>query len=178
MDTGTDRKRWTRTWRQVRAFVAGAVVGAAAGAGLAYLLDPDVGRRRRRLLRQRGSALVRRRARAAVRLARAGALQVVGRSRGAVHRLRRRPREVPDDVTLAHKVETVLFRDHSVPKGKISINAEEGAVFLRGEVDRPDLIRDLEARVRSIEGVRRVENLLHLPGTPAPARRGGRLLRG
>lgn len=171
-----ERERWRMAWRRLRAFLAGAVVGAAAGAGLAYLLDPDVGRRRRRLLRQRGAAFARRRARAAARLARAGALQAAGRARGLAHRLRHRPKETPDDVTLAHKVETVLFRDHSVPKGKISINAEEGAVFLRGEVDRPELIRDLEERVRSIEGVRKVENLLHLPGTPAPTRRGGRLL--
>jgi hypothetical protein len=73
------------------------------------------------------------------------------------------------DVTLAHKVETILFRDRDVPKGQININAEEGVVFLRGEVDRPELVGELEARVRAVKGVRAVENLLHLPGRPSGA---------
>ncbi len=176
MDERARRRPWREALRRAGAFAAGAAIGAAAGAGLAYLLDPDLGRRRRRLLEQRGKALARRRARAVARVARAGALKAVGKTRGLLHRAWRRPKEPPDDVTLAHKVETVLFRDHAVPKGKISVNAESGAVFLRGEVERPELIRDLEQRVRSIEGVRKVENLLHLPGTRPPARRGGRLL--
>jgi len=177
MDAVARRERWRTVARRARAFAAGATVGVAVGAGLAYLLDPDGGRRRRQLLRQRGKALARRRARAVARVARAGALQAAGKARGLLHRVRPQPKEPPDDVTLAHTVETVLFRDQRVPKGKISVNAERGAVFLRGEVDQPELIRDLEERARSIEGVRKVENLLHLPGTPAPARRGGRLLR-
>jgi osmotically-inducible protein OsmY len=169
-------RRRQSSLRSLATFAAGAAAGAAVGAGLAYLLDPDVGRRRRRLLQQRGAALARRRTRALARRARAAALRARGRARGLLHRLHARPHEPVDDVTLAHKVETVLFRDQAVPKGKISINAEGGSVFLRGEVERPELIHDLEERVRAIAGVRRVENLLHLPGTPAPTARGGRLI--
>jgi hypothetical protein len=35
-------------------------------------------------------------------------------------------------------------------------------------VERPELIDDLESRVRAVQGVREVENLLHVPGTQAP----------
>lgn len=62
----------------------------------------------------------------------------------------------------------VPFRDPHVPKGQISINAERGAVFLRGQVEGPELIDDLAASVRKIHGVSEVVDLLHLPGTEAP----------
>jgi osmotically-inducible protein OsmY len=66
----------------------------------------------------------------------------------------------PDDVTLARKVETEIFRDADVPKGKINVNAENGKVVLRGEVGEPSLIEDLEKRTKKVQGVREVENLL------------------
>jgi osmotically-inducible protein OsmY len=74
----------------------------------------------------------------------------------------------PDDATLAHKVETVLFRPDDVPKGKINVNVEYGKVVLRGEADSQEMIDDLVRRATEIEGVERVESLLHLPGEPAP----------
>ena len=73
-----------------------------------------------------------------------------------------------DDATLAHKVETVLFRPDDVPKGKINVNVEYGKVVLRGEADTQEMIDDLVRRAKEIEGVERVESLLHLPGEPAP----------
>ena len=72
-----------------------------------------------------------------------------------------------DDTTLAHKVETEIFRDVDVPKGQINVNAEDGVVILRGEVERPELINDLEGKARSVQGVKGVENLLHVPGVEA-----------
>ena len=72
-----------------------------------------------------------------------------------------------DDTTLAHKVETEIFRDADVPKGQINVNAEDGVVILRGEVERSELIKDLEEKTRSVRGVKGVENLLHLPGVEA-----------
>jgi hypothetical protein len=81
-----------------------------------------------------------------------------------------------DDAELAHKVESVVFRDESLPKGKVSINAENGTVFVRGQVDSPDTIVRVERAVRAVDGVEGVENLLHLPGTPAPHAKGGALL--
>ena len=75
-----------------------------------------------------------------------------------------------DDNTIAHKVETELFRDPTVPKGHVDVNVAGGVVYLRGEVKTPDVIKSLERQAKSIPEVKRVENLLHLPGTPAPTR--------
>jgi osmotically-inducible protein OsmY len=65
-------------------------------------------------------------------------------------------------------VETELFRPADVPKGQINVNVENGVVVLRGEVDSWDMVDDLVGRAREVQGVRDVENLLHLPGQPAP----------
>ena len=74
------------------------------------------------------------------------------------------------DGALADKVESVLFSDPSVPKGKIDINAVGRDVYLRGEAKTPDMIKALERRAKAIPEVDQVENLLHLPKTPAPTR--------
>ena len=50
-----------------------------------------------------------------------------------------------------------------VPKGQVDVNAEDGVVFLRGEVESPDLVAELEKATRKVHGVREVENLLHTP---------------
>jgi hypothetical protein len=75
-----------------------------------------------------------------------------------------------DDVALARKVETIIFRDDSVPKGDIDVNAANGVVWLRGQAKTPEMIKGLGRQCASIPEVRRVENLLHLPKTPAPTR--------
>jgi osmotically-inducible protein OsmY len=62
-----------------------------------------------------------------------------------------------------------VFRDPSIPKGQINVNAENGVVVLRGQVDSPDLIKELEKKARNVQGVRDVENLLQAaesPGAP------------
>jgi hypothetical protein len=73
-----------------------------------------------------------------------------------------------DDATITHKVETTLFRDDSVEKGKIDVNTADGVVWLRGEAKTPEQIKELEAKALAIPQVKQVENLLHLPKTPAP----------
>ena len=75
-----------------------------------------------------------------------------------------------DDVTIAHKVESAIFRDRKVAKGKVDVNVAEGVVWLRGEVKTPELVKSVEATARAVPEVRGVENLLHLPKTPAPTR--------
>ncbi|MEA2439747.1 MAG: hypothetical protein QOH76_1171 [Thermoleophilaceae bacterium] len=72
-----------------------------------------------------------------------------------------------DDVTITRKVETVLFRDDSIEKGKIDVNTADGVVTLRGVAKTPEQIKELEARAREIPEVKDVENVLHLPKTPA-----------
>jgi osmotically-inducible protein OsmY len=140
---------------------------AAAGAAIAYFFDPQNGRRRRALARDRSAGLARRTVRRLGRAKRHAQAEAYGLSQKAEH-LREEPKPTPDDATLAHKVETEIFRDADVPKGQINVNAENGTVVLRGEVKTPELIRDLEDRARKVQGVENVENLLHLPEATAP----------
>ena len=116
------------------------------GAALTYFFNPMEGERRR--------------------------AKFAGRIKGLLARAEEGPKPQPDDVTLAHMVESELFRDEHVPKGQINVNAENGKVYLRGEVGEQKMIRDLEERARSIHGVQEVENLLHLPGAEAPMHQG------
>lgn len=74
-----------------------------------------------------------------------------------------------DDVGLVRKVESELFRDRTLPKGQISINADRGIVVLRGQLEDVQLIERIEREVRKVAGVHDVENLLHPPTVPAPA---------
>jgi len=99
------------------------------------------------------------------------AQRVAGPGLGALNRLRPGgAKPEMDDVTLARKVETEIFRGTRGLKGNVDVNAVDGVVQLRGEVKRPQQIRDLERRTRRIAEVRDVENLLHLTKTPAPTR--------
>jgi osmotically-inducible protein OsmY len=126
---------------------------AALGAALAYFFDPQNGRARRKD--------------AIKRIVRLGQRQR-GRLGAKATQLREGPTPQPDDVTLARQVESEIFRDADVPKGQINVNAENGKVVLRGEVDSPELIDDLVGKARKVQGVQDVENLLHTPGRPAP----------
>ena len=72
-----------------------------------------------------------------------------------------------NDPALVSKVESEVFRDDSLPKGSISVNAEYGVVYFRGEVPSQEVMEELTKRARGVDGVRAVENLTHLPGEPA-----------
>jgi len=138
------------------------LAAAVGGIALLYFLDPSNGKRRRHTLRDRAGSLGRHGFRRARKLTRHTTSDAYGLGQRLAHRL---PRPAPDldDATLVDKVESIVFRDRDVPKGDININAENGVVFLRGQVKRPELVDQLEARVRKVRGVRGVENLLHLP---------------
>jgi osmotically-inducible protein OsmY len=146
-------------------------LGAAMGAALAYFFDPETGNRRRSMTRDRVLAFFRRTGNQAGRAGQAAKSQAYGVTQKAVH-LKDRTKEEPDDAMLAHKVETELFRDADVPKGDINVNAENGVVYLRGQVADEGLAETLGKSARKIQGVREVENLLHTPGTPAPTKQG------
>lgn len=141
-------------------------LSAAGGALAAFFLDPASGRRRRAQLVQQVSGFFRRRGRQARRLSRAAGAEAYGLAQRAAH-LRPEPKDL-NDPELAHKVETEIFRDAHVPKGRINVSAHDGIVALRGEVERPELIEELVEKARRVPEVREVENLLHLPGTQAP----------
>ena len=139
-----------------------------AGTGAAaYFLDPDQGKRRRHLAQNRVAAFFRQRARKTERAARAASSYAEGfkeRTKATV----REEQPPGDDVTLKNKIETELFREADAPKGSINIDVADGIVTLRGEVEPPEQVRELEAKARSIAGTRDVKNLLHTPGTTPP----------
>ncbi len=103
-----------------------------------------------------------------------GVVSFVGGKAKAVANRNPAPKEGMDDNTLKGKVETELFRDESIPKGKINVQVVDGVVELRGEVKRPEIKKGLEGKARSIPEVREVSNLLHLPKTPPPGQKAGR----
>lgn len=89
------------------------------------------------------------------------------KSVAAVRRAATRP-PAYDDQTLKAKVESELFREERALKGVVNVNVQQGVTQLRGEVESPELIEELVGRTHKVRGVGEVENLLHLPGTPAP----------
>jgi len=140
------------------------------GALLEFFLDPRAGRRRRHVARDRALSRLRSGERRAAVRARRAESHAVGVARRTIN-ARRRQAEPLDDLTLAHRVESQLYRRARVPKGKISVNVEDGVVFLRGVLEHQDDIAHVADAARRIAGVRAVENLIHAPGTPAPASR-------
>jgi len=80
------------------------------------------------------------------------------------------PGERLNDAGLQAKVESEVFRATDVDKGRVSVSVEDMVVYLRGELDSPEAISRLEDAARGVDGVRDVENLLHLPGEPAPTK--------
>jgi hypothetical protein len=148
---------------------ATALAATAVGAAVEFFLDPRSGRRRRKLLRDRARGAIRRRRRRLERQAHYEAGKVIGIAHAIGHR-DRGDAEL-DDVGLVHKVESELFRDRTIPKGEISINADRGILVLRGELADQRQILWTERAARKVAGVREVENLLHLPGVPAPQSR-------
>ena len=75
----------------------------------------------------------------------------------------------PDDEQLAKSVRDLIAILPDVPSRGVSVEVMGGTVLLHGEIDRAGTIRELEERVRKLDGVAGVRNLLHLPGTPPPS---------
>lgn len=146
------------------------LVAAATGAGV-YFFDPQQGNRRRSVARDRAMAFLRRGRRQAAQKGDYAAGQV----KGAVHEARSRatadaPKPGLTDQELARKVESIAFRDAEVPKGQINVDAAGSTVWLRGEVPSDDMREKLVSQAKAIPEVEKVEDLMHLPGQPAPTR--------
>jgi BON domain len=140
------------------------VAAGAAGAAVAFFFDPVSGSRRRHVAGDWVAARFRG-ARARAR----GAGRAVGAEATGVWRSTTHVAEAgrpENDATLAHKVESEVFQDLDIPSGRINVNAEFGVITLRGTVDRPGQIGELERRTRAVNGVRDVHNLVHLAGAP------------
>ena len=144
--TNDARRRARQSVRRGRDVVAGtprgpgwlgaaalAVAGAAIGAVTAFLADPARGRARRARFADQGGAIVRRIGRRTERAIRTAGAQAQG-AMAAVGAAGEPSTGALDDVTLVDRARTELFRDQSVPKGSINLNAERGTLVLRGEV--------------------------------------------
>jgi len=142
-------------------------VGGVAGAVLMFMFDPRAGRRRRALTRDRLTGVRNRSVRRARRFGRRTGAEIYGARQKMTH-MHPEQKPPPNDATLARTVESELFRDSHVPKGRINISAESGVVVLRGELDRRSQIAVIEQMVRKVPGVFDVENLMPVRGTPAP----------
>jgi hypothetical protein len=141
---------------------SGLAVGAGLGAVAAYFLDPVRGRGRRTETADRLAGLVRRAGRRAGR----GYRYIRGTAGGLRERLtnhRSEPDTWLNDETLAHKVESELFRDPTIPKGSMNINAEYGTVVLRGTAESADEIDRIMVATMAIDGVLAVRNLMRTP---------------
>ncbi len=143
-----------------------AVGSALAGAAAAFFLDPTRGRSRRGRYLDQAGAMLRDVAGGASRSARRMSGEAAGIGQKLAHA--GDGQLMPSDAALSDKVETELFANPRIPKGKININVEEGVVVLRGEVDDPGETNELIRKAQRIPGVVRVDSLLHLPGEPAP----------
>jgi hypothetical protein len=146
-------KRGAKSW-------AGVKVAKGAGKGASKAV--------RRKLR-RGPSTAERVGRIAAAIGVSGALafvlvkidrrKVAGRAKGAIQSVG--GSKDYDDVTLARKVETELFRPADVPNGAISVNVNDGVVELRGELPDQAQIDELGNAARKVNGVKDVRNLLH-----------------
>jgi osmotically-inducible protein OsmY len=143
--------------------MAALLVAGGVGAVAEYFLDRERGPRRRHILRDRVRAALRRRSRDAVRRAK----YLEGVAEGAAYKAAHAVpgvgghKEPPDDVALAQKVESIAFRNAGVPKGHVSVNADNAVVYLRGQLESDEQVEELVRATQAIEGVNGVKNLLH-----------------
>ncbi len=145
--------------------------GLAAGAGLMYYLDPVGGRRRRALVRDRLAHLRRIATRTVPETFRRRGRFLGGVAQGVRHDaaelMPHHHARVGDD-TLVARVRSEVLRDERYKAGEIHVDAYEGCVTLRGQLEAEADIRDIIERTRRVEGVSEVRSYLHLPGTPPP----------
>jgi osmotically-inducible protein OsmY len=140
-------------------------LAAAAGAAAAHLLDPDRGRARRARLRDQARSTFRRDVRAVLRRLRYNR----GKIKGLVHETAgQRPAPPVHDQVLVDKIRSEVLGRLPEIAHHVTLDAADGVVTLRGQLDSSHEIARLETSVRRVAGVRRVVNLLHLPAEVAP----------
>lgn len=156
------------------------VVGMALGAGLMYALDPQQGRRRRALARDKMTKAVHETGRAMGATSR----DVAHRATGLAASLHSRffDQEAPDEVVEA-RVRARLGRVSSRP-GAIEVAVRNGEVTLRGPIFRKEMDRVVRS-LSSVRGVDRIDNQLQphdaddnvarLQGAPARTAEDGQL---
>lgn len=143
--------------------------GLAIGAGLMYLLDPDEGRTRRALIRDKVTGAFH----GGRDFVDKAAHDLRNRAGGAVADATSHLRpDTADDETLAERVRAKLGRYVSHPRA-ISVEARDGSVTLNGPILRGEA-EPLIGAVSSVRGVREVLNRLepHDPDDGIPELQG------
>ena len=133
------------------------VATGAALAGLARFFD----KRRRRMARDKTASAVGGGAEAAA----GAATHAANVAKGAAHEAKPSGEREYDDVTLARKVESELFRPADAPKGAVDVNVHDGTVELRGTVASDERSAELAAAAEKVDGVDEVKNLLKVGGS-------------
>jgi BON domain-containing protein len=145
--------------------------GLGLGTGLMFLLDPDRGKRRRAMLRDKCAWSARKTGEAAQVTAR----DIRNRAQGIASTVRSRFRsEQVDDTKLTDRVRSKLGRVVSHP-GAIEVKAQDGVVTLTGPILTEELPQ-LLTTVNHVSGVNEVVNNLepHSAEDNHPALQGGR----
>jgi osmotically-inducible protein OsmY len=142
------------------------VTGAATGAALAYLFDPELGRTRRTKLSDMAAARIRRTRERMRREQRYRTGQVEGLLYRTTHQAP--AREMVEDATLKDRIESEVLTQIAFPGHAVNVTVVDGIVELRGEMRHPAEIEELRRRVAKVPGVSEVRTFLHLPRTPAP----------
>lgn len=156
--------RWTTVLLWVDGFIAGLLV--------MYYLDPHQGRRRRALVRDKAVHLRHRVTRDLPKTVERRGRFFRGVAKGVGHHaadmVLPNGQSLVDDDTLVSRVRSEVLRDHEIKAGEILVDAYEGEVTLRGQLEHAEDIRELVDRTKHVAGVRSVRSFLHLPGTPPP----------
>jgi hypothetical protein len=170
--SAADCWRYTRQMapRLGRGSIAPVLLAGAAGALALYYADPAQGRRRRALVRDRLARWRRVVTRDVPRRAERRARFLGGVARGVGHGAASFARGdgYAGDETLVARVRSEVLRSQQVKAGEVHVDAYEGCVTLRGQLEHPEDIRRLVHAAGCVDGVREVRSFLHLPGTPPP----------
>ncbi len=159
-------------------FFWGLITGIALGAAAMFVLDPQNGRRRRSLARDKAIKARNTVDRAITEDLPKQADYISGFAEGAKHKVKeiaeggsdRRP---GNEAVLVDRILSQVFRDPELPKGDINVDANGTTVFLRGSVDDDKLVDEIEKRVRAVEGVDDVVNLINQPEADPSETRAG-----
>jgi gas vesicle protein len=149
-------------------FIWGLLTGLILGAAAMFVLDPQNGSRRRSLARDQAIKARNTVDRAVTEELPKRADYLSGFAEGARHRIQemadggsdRRP---DNEAVLVDRVLSQVFRDPELPKGDINVDANGTTVYLRGSIESDELAMDIEKRVRGVEGVDEVVNLINKP---------------
>lgn len=135
------------------------LAGAAIGAAAMYLSDPDRGRRRRALIRDKVVHTAHRSQGAIGTASRDLANRMQG-MRAKTGRLFSRRAKATDDQLLIERVRSMVGRAVSHPHA-VKVHAQDGSIILSGPVFAHEKAQLLEA-VRTVSGVMRIDDALQV----------------